>query len=732
MKPAGPTASGMGKVEGFTQREPRDGAPASQRTEVYLGYDSRSIYVVFVCFDDQPNKIRAHLNRRENVDGEEQVGIYFDTFLDHQRAYGFRTNPLGVQQDFIWTESLGPDNSFDTVWQSRGQRTGEGYVVWMAIPFKSLRFSSKLQQTWGILLERAIPRSSEDSFWPAVTPRVDGRLSQEGTLAGLEGISAGRNTQFVPYGVFRSFRSLDTTDSANPRFTQKDAQGAVGLDAKVVVKDSLVLDATVHPDFSQVESDEPRPTANQRFAVYFPEKRPFFLENSDFFQTISTVGGMNDFYQPAIRYVFTRNIGDPQFGVRLTGKLGPYSAGFLVSDDFSIGNSLARSDPNFHKRAYFAIGRASRDIGKGSKIGVIFTDREFAGSFNRVGGFDARFKLTPSWVANLMAVVSSDLDTTGVYSYGSAYDFQLLRTGRRLTYDLEFHDASPGFITQTGFFRRPDIRRAIQNVDYTFHPEGKWLQVWGVSGIYGRSYDHSGLLLDESISPTLHLQFQGQSELGAFNGRFHETLRPVDYAALLHNLDFPENFYGGWGSIGLLRQANFHGFAYHTGAINFNPPTGQAPFAGKEDFATLGVSLRPLTALAIDNTYILDRLRVHSNGRNIFTNHILRSKWNYQITRELSLRLILQYNAVLSDPLYSSLARAKDFNADFLITYLIHPGTAFYIGYNSNLENIDRRLCLRVPLAGMCDPSTNGPLRSSGFLSDGRVLFVKLSYLFRP
>ena len=673
------------------------------------------------------------MNRRENVDGEEQVGVYFDTFFDHRRAYGFKTNPLGIQQDFIWTEGQQePDNSFDTVWDSRGQRTREGYVVWISIPFKSLRFSSNVQQTWGILLERGIPRSGETSFWPAVTARIDGRLNQEATLTGLEGISAQRNMQFVPYSVFRAFRSLDTTDSANPRFTQKQAQGAVGLDAKLVVKDSFVLDATIHPDFSQVESDEPQPTANQRFEVFFPEKRPFFLENSDFFQTSSVTSGMLDFYQPAIRYVFTRRIGDPQFGLRLTGKQGPYSAGLLVADDFSIGDSLSLSDPLFHKRAYFTVARFNRDTRHDSKIGVIFTDREFAGSFNRVGGFDARLKLTSNWVANLMAAVSSDRDTTGVYSYGAAYDFQLQRTGRRINYDLEYHDAAPGFVTHTGFFRRPDIRRILQHLEYRFRPENKWLSAWGPSVTYGRSYDHSGLQLDELINSNLIFEFPSQSTVGFFSARFHETLRPFDYSALPHNLDFPENFRGGFADIGALRLVTIHIFAFRTGSINFNPPTGQAPFAAREDFATLGVTFRPLTQLVNDNSYILDRLRDHATRASIFTNHIIRSKWNYQINRELSLRLILEYNAVLSNPQFSSLARSKNFDADFLITYLIHLGTALYIGYNSNLENIDRRLCLRAPLSGICDPSTDGPLRSNGFLNDGRSFFIKLSYLYRP
>ena len=253
------------------------------------------------------------------------VEVMLDTFHDHRRAYAFLSNALGVQADALWTEGQGFDLSFDTVYSTEAKLTPEGFVVKFAIPFRSLRFASNDPQTWGILLNRDTKRNNEEAYWPQYSSRITGRLNQEGDATGLENISPGHNFQLIPYGIFRSFRQLDLRDLDHPTFSQRDAYGQIGLDAKAVVKDKFVLDATANPDFSQIESDDPQVTVNQRFEVQFPEKRPFFLENSYYFQT-------------PIPLLFTRRIVDPQWGARLTGKDGPWAVGMLVADDASPGD----------------------------------------------------------------------------------------------------------------------------------------------------------------------------------------------------------------------------------------------------------------------------------------------------------------------------------------------------------------------------------------------------------
>jgi hypothetical protein len=192
----------LAKVDRFVQRVPSDGEPVSQRTEAYLGYDDRNLYAIFICFDNQPRHIRARLSRREDVFDDDTVELMLDTFHDHRRAYAFFSNPWGVQADALWTEGQDFDMSFDTVFDSEAKITPQGFVVKMAIPFRSLRFASNDPQTWGILLNRNILRNNESSFWPRYSSRVSGRLNQEGDAAGLENISPGHNFQLVPYGIF--------------------------------------------------------------------------------------------------------------------------------------------------------------------------------------------------------------------------------------------------------------------------------------------------------------------------------------------------------------------------------------------------------------------------------------------------------------------------------------------------------------------------------------------------
>jgi hypothetical protein len=313
----------------------------------------------------------------------------------------FAANPAGVQADGLWTEGHAADWSFDTVWQSRAQLTPQGYVVWIAIPFRSLRFHPAAGATWGITLTRYAAAKDEEAWWPHVSAKISGRLNQEATLGGLENISPGRSMQFIPYGAFRSFRGLDTRDPAQPRFRSRLADMKAGLDSKFVFRDSLVVDATVNPDFAQVESDEPQNTVNQRFEVFFPEKRPFFMENANFFEGPLIAVTLQS------RFLFTRRIADPEFGARLTGKQGPWNLGFLVADDRSPGKLVPESDPLHGQRAYFAVGRISRDVGEQHSIGVLFTDREFQNDFNRVGGVDGLLRLSKNWRTSYRGMLSS-------------------------------------------------------------------------------------------------------------------------------------------------------------------------------------------------------------------------------------------------------------------------------------------------------------------------------------
>jgi hypothetical protein len=727
MKPRDELVGKLAKIEGFTQYVPTYGAPSSQVTQVYLGYDDERFYAVFVCFDSEPGKIRARLGRRDQFFDDDYVEVDLDTFHDRRRAYQFWSNPLGVQLDNIWTEGQGPDFSFDTVWHSRGQLTEQGYVVWMAIPFDSLRFKPIPEQTWGLILWRVIPRLSEETNWPGVFLSLDSLLGQEATLHGISGISPGRNVQLVPYGFARSHRALDTQDPNNVHFLSDKFDPQVGLDAKLILKDSFVLDLAVNPDFSQVESDEPQITVNRRFEVFFPEKRPFFLENAGYFNT-------------PINLLFTRRIADPELGARLTGKKGPYSLGILFADDEAPGKTVPAGDPLFGKRARVGVFRLQRDLFRQSTLGVIYTDRELAGSFNRVGGLDGHFKLGNHWAAAFQGVTSSTRLRDGSRLAGPAYKGYLRHTGRHFYYDLEYDDRSPGFFADVGFLAdnritrpflrsrdiagpnmRTDMRSVSQYALYQFRPESKWLISWGPSVLYSRMWDHSGTRLDAFHDVGMMWELPGFTLVEVFQTADRELLRPKDFTTLAADRAFSYRRNGFYAGSQILPQVGLQAqFTRGTG-INFLPLEGQPPGLANVDRAHLVVTLRPLTPLRVQNSYLLERLTDRADGASIFNNHIIRSNWNWQFNRELSLRVILQYEAALANRQRTSLESSKNFNADFLFTYLVNPWTALYVGYNSNLQNVDL----------LTSPTGSRLVRTPGFMNDARQFFVKFSYLVR-
>ncbi len=544
MRPSPKMKGRLARVEGFLQRRPRDGALSTQRTEVYLAYDDERLYVVFVCFDSEAEKVRARMTRREKFEGGDWVLVSLDTFWDKLRSYEFSTNPFGIQQDGRYVEGVGYDTAFDTLWESKGQSTEKGYVVWMSLPFRSLRFPSTEKQVWGIGFWRYIPRTNEMSTWPLVSSSVEGDLNQYAALEGLQQVSPGRNVQLIPYGFFRSFRSLDPSHPTEQQFVSDRGEIDGGLDAKLVFQDSFALDIAVNPDFSQVESDLPQVTVNRRFEVFFPERRPFFQENSSFFQT-------------PINLFFSRRIQDPRLGVRLTGKKGPWAVGALLADDESPGKSVPESDPLFGSRASFGVLRVNREILSESTLGMIYTERALDMGLNRVGGVDARLKLNRNWVFSGQAVASRTRNNDGAEQAGPAYDARLLRRGRHLLYTLDYNDLSPGFLTETGFLPgrrvrrllfsgrsiqppslRPDVRSVRQHADYRFRREGKYLISWGPTLLANGIWDRRQNRLHRFYDLGLGWELSGETHLELFQIGDRELLRPGDIPAQIKTQEY--------------------------------------------------------------------------------------------------------------------------------------------------------------------------------------------------
>ena len=709
------------KISGFIQNSPHDGQPATEETVVWLGYTKSAIYFVFICHDRHPELIRGHLARRENILKDDYMAVLLDPFQDHRKGVIFVVNAAGVQADASWDDTNGADYSYDQVWDSEGQVTREGWMALIEIPFRSLRFRPN-GADWGVVFMHNFPRNSEQDFWPRVSTNITGILSQEGTLQGIAGVTGSHNAQINPYVLAQNERELKTLDPLNPYFSSQHLEGTAGGEVKAILKDRIVFDATINPDFSTVESDQPQFTVDQRYPVYFPELRPFFLENANYFAT-------------PINLVYTRNIVHPEYGGRVTGKTGHTNLGLFVIDDREPGQTVAPSDPLYNKRATIAVGRVSRDLGKGSSIGVIYTDYEFGQGWNRIGGVDFTWRMTNKWTALGQMVESStkgtvDSDTPPTYSAGPASNFQLQHNGHTFNLNSTYQDMSVGFQTQLGFIQTANIHNGQTYMNYQWYPKHRTIQRIGLETNQNVAYDHLGDRVYHYSNFDVFVLLPRNFLLAPVVGQNSDTVGPQNGYLLTQNRNFTENF-GGFVARGApFAQLNFNVQAFRSGNVNYNPVAGGTPFLMNQETVQALFTLQPLRQLTADNTYLLDRDHAVKGGALVYESQVFRTKVNYQFTRAVSARVIVEYDSTLANPAETSLKRTKQVGTEALLTWLPHPGTAIYIGYNNDMQNLDRSLCNRLP-CGACDPNNTVAPRATNFLNDGRQIFVKASYLFR-
>ncbi|HKQ91525.1 MAG TPA: DUF5916 domain-containing protein, partial [Blastocatellia bacterium] len=383
-------------LKDFHQIQPGDNIAPSKPAQVLLGYDSKHLYIGFRAADD-PGKVRATVAKRDQIFDDDYFGFYLDTFNDRRRAYAVFFNPLGVQADGVFTEGNGEDYSVDIVMESKGVVTDEGYSVEIAIPFKSLRYEAGKGKLWNAHFFRRIKHfNGELDSWMPVSRDKSGTLNQAGQLTGLEDISTERTLELIPSLAVsetgrrvRAFpvgaRSLDPG-----RLVNQPIQLDPGLTTKFSLTPTVTLDAAINPDFAQVEADQTVVTANQRFPIFFEEKRPFFFEGIDLFQT-------------PLQAVHTRSIVDPDYALKLTGRRGRNSFGLLLASDNAPGNFSEdeRNDPEtrpdierfLDKNAYVGVLRLKRDVGKEGSLGLIATSYNFIEKHNQLGGLDGRFRL---------------------------------------------------------------------------------------------------------------------------------------------------------------------------------------------------------------------------------------------------------------------------------------------------------------------------------------------------
>jgi hypothetical protein len=693
-----PGQAELGRDE-FRQRDPHDGDAVTQPTRAYLSFDRDNLYVAFICRDADPSRIRARLSKRDAIAQDDQVIVMLDTFHDRRRSYLFAVNPLGIQADALASEGRDDDYSFDAVWKANGRLLPDGFAVLMSIPFKSVRITTEAGGTWGLALSRVIPRNSEQSFWPYITRRVEGLTQQFATIERPERVSGGRNLQLIPYAAVSAGRYLDAATSAFSSPTDR----RVGLDAKVVLRDAVAVDLALNPDFSQVESDQPQVAVNQRFELFYPEKRPFFLESASVFKYVRTAPS-----DPTTRNVpemlfFSRRIQNPQFGARLTGKSGPWSFGAIAADDRGF-NSVDDA------RARITVARVQREFGSQSTIGAFVTSRERGLDVNRTAAFDLRLKLSPNWVFSGQAVTSRTERATGAPLDGPAYNASLFYSSRRILYSAFYSDRSPDFRAALGFVPRTDIRQIEQYGEYRWRPTHGPVVAFGPNAYVRLNWNRAGDLQDWIVRYPFEVWLKGRTQIFVRHVQSNELFAGVNLRGHIQTIDVTTEWIK-WLAI------TEH---YEWGVTpNYFPPAGMAPHMGDSTNASLGLTFRPTPRLRHDLTYLRSALRSR-DGAPIFTNNIARSNFNYQFTRELSVRAIVDYNTVDRDPLRVRLTNDDRVGVDVLLTYQLGPSTAVYAGYTSGFQNLSPD-AIGSPARRIDEPTTEV----------GRQALVKLSYLWR-
>jgi hypothetical protein len=658
---------------------PGDNATPPVKTEALITYDGDNLYVAFRCQDPDPKAIRAHLMDRDAVTTfiqDDHVGFSIDTFNDERRAFQFRVNPLGVQVDGVFSEIDGAEDfSWDAIWNSAGRITADGWVAEIAIPFRQIRFPrTSAPQTWGFDIFRNYPRNVRHRISSRFTDRAkDCTLCQENKVSGFQGIAPGRNLELDP--TLTGLRS-DTLDSFPNGHLQKDKSKVdPGLTARWGVTPNVTLDAAINPDFSQVEADVAQLAINTRFALFFPEKRPFFLEGADLFLT-------------PLQAVFTRTVADPDWGIKVNAKEGKNALGLFVAQD-SLNNLIIPSNQGsafafLDDKVDAGVFRYRRDVGERSAIGMLYTDREGKGDdyHNRLGGLDGFLRFTPSDTVRVqylrsdtqypLAIAQRDGQPLNSFQ-DDAYHLQYNHFARNWKGFVNYEDLGPEFRADSGFIPRVDVKTAEGEVERDFYADRK-SKTWYSQASLGlhvvRTEDHQGTLTDRNIE--LFGTYAGplQSALDAhhFHNRtfFNGTVFDVDQDLV----NFTINPTGGL-KFGLAAQFGDD--------IDFD---NARPARSVTWLPSAQIRLGP--HLNMTASYEDEKLRVA--GGQLFDAQLAQTRIVYQFNVRTFVRAIIQYQDISRDPalyLFPVQSRERDLFGQFLFSYKINPQTVLFTGYTN-------------------------------------------------
>ncbi|NNG17886.1 MAG: carbohydrate binding family 9 domain-containing protein [Gemmatimonadales bacterium] len=707
------------RLTGFHQYQPVDSRPAEERTDVLVWYSPKALHFGVVAFDRQPNSIRASVADRDNLGADDRIVIYLDTFNDRRRAFFFGVNPLGAQEDGVRTEgSTSAGNLFggsidlnpDYYFESKGMVTDSGYVVEIRIPFKSLRYPGNGPQRWGLNFVRNVQRTGYEDTWTDVRRANASFLAQAGSIDGLHDLDRGLVAEIQP---FVTATANGATNETSGRFERDALDPDVGVNARLGLT-NLSIDLTGNPDFSQVETDEGLVTVNERFALFFPEKRPFFLEGIELFSTPNQL-------------VYSRRVADPVVGAKFTGKFGRLGLAHLTAIDETDGDN-----------ALFNITRVQRDLGANSLTGFTVTHRDQGRNYNRVVAGDARIVFAKLYFVDAQLGGSWTRDASGTRSaalWRATFD----RTGRSWGFNYQITGIGDDFESQAGFVPRDNFVTAHAFNRLTFYG-GRGALIENFTTFFGptRLWTYTSFGSEGAIeggeSATFNLQLRGGWFVSASVNRGFQEFDPDAYATFQVDR-------GGGALEAFVPQSEIDN--QFTTSLSLTTPTyqtfdasaswsnGEVPIfdeaaEGRETRIQAGVRLRPTGSIRVAASIRFSRIRRKLDDSEFARTILPRLKIEYQPTRALFFRVIGEYRsqrrAALVDPrtgdpllIESELAARTEINTlrmDWLASYEPTPGTVVFLGYGATL-------------------STPKTLNFSDLRREIDGFFVKLAYQFR-
>jgi hypothetical protein len=691
--------AGATRITGFTELWPQAGAEPPVETEVLVTYDQANLYVAIVARDPNPQEIRAAFQPRDRLWSDDWVGVMIDPYRDASLGYYFLSNSIGVQADLQMTPGS-EDSSIDFVYTTAGRITDEGFVVEMAIPFRSMRIPDRDVQSWGIMFVRSLPRSSRHYItWPAMSSNNPCQLCQLARLDGIEGIRSGGNLEILPAVVAAQARRL--RDPGDPgSFENHRVEGQPSLGLKYTFQRGWAAEATLNPDFSQVESDPAQIDINTTFALFFPERRPFFQE------------GM-DLYQLPINVFYSRSINAPEAAAKLTGRSGRTSIGYIGARDEHTPFLIPfeeRSASLQAGRSFTNVLRLQHNL-EGSHVGALLTDRRLdGGGSGTTASLDGLYRFREMYSVQAHLVLShtqepddpelsaSIPDLTfghGGREYTAAFDgesftghagqLRLARSARAWRWNVQYFEVSPTYRSDVGFRAQSNFRRATGGTGYSFFTASPLIERISPSVQGGTVWNFDGERKERWAGPGISATLPRQTNVGINTSFREETFRGVHLTGIREQ------------SVWLSTQPS------GTLRMGFNAGTGRrvarlpVPEVGSGRNLSGWAAIQPTQRLVIEPSIAYEELTLAS-GDELFSGYVARTRASLQLNRELNVRMIAQYNDF-----------ADRLRIEPLVMYQINPFSIFYVGSTYGSHRFDEH----------------------GFASTDRQYFAKFQYLFR-